>query len=137
MKRGFWKKDELKGEASLERKVYYHRKNPTLDNIDDVLYAVGDAGREVEQEHLIPYDGRTLLLFENLSSALHSSDKYIIVPGFIIGAPKKYDPTSMRFGKRETMVSLVEPIKDDDLKDKVRILLKEKGLTKGYDISFW
>lgn len=137
MSKRFWKKDKPDEKAPLERKIYRHAKGYNPGSLDESLYSGELSAPALEREQIIPYQGRNLLLFENLSCGHAGVDKYVIVPGFIVGEPKKYDPYKSVSVKRETMISLVELIKDDDTRNKVRSFLERKGLGKGYDISFW
>ena len=133
-------KQQKKKTPTLPEERIWHHKGPRVGPHlwDDDNWSPGaNMGSEVLDEHFIDCEGSVLLAVDYCLYTPSNSQQYVLVPGFIVGQPKKYGPITHSFKDEDTLVSLVEPITDPTLREDISKNLATYGIDTKGGIVFW
>jgi len=121
----------------LETSVYYHMKQkPRWDDDDEIDWQSNLSFANIS-EKIVDYKGRQLIVLQREQSSMQGTPHvhvYHLVPGFVSGPLKRYDPETKSFVDRETNATKVDLVKEESSRNEIIRYLSAMGID---DVSLW
>jgi hypothetical protein len=122
-----------------EDRVWMHHDFSVQRDGDDYYVMALDMWIEPEEEEILEHNGKMFIAFRQFVQNCKGNDpgySYYVVPGFIEGEPKKYNPEGRCFEGRETGASKINLIDSEEEKSEIEKKVNEDN-SKRLAVAFW